>query len=117
MVYRVELLEGGAIEIELKSKMISKATYIGKQFGERTTVLSYDEKTIEYWMDIILKNGLKEFKMLLDQIREDETYFSYGKNLLEAEKERKTQRMLKYQRECVEKIKRMQEEINEFTFT
>lgn len=110
----VSLKEGGYIEIEIEHRLISKASYTGIT---TKTVDRTDELQVKYWLEIIFKDDVKAFKAILEEIREDETYFSYGKNLLEAEKERRTHRMLKYQRECVEKIKRMQEEINEFTFT
>lgn len=109
MIVTGNLKYGGSIEVRIENGQIYEVTYKGN------TVTREEKDTIQYWLKFIFKEDLEKFKEILNNIRPDEDYFSAGKALLDAEKERRKKVRLDYERECKEKLLQMQKEEEKYT--
>ncbi len=72
--------KGDMIRFRIEDKTVCEATYKGKTV-DRSTI-----SIIKTWMESFSKENPEDFKDFLSYINKDPELFSYGKELLDAEK-------------------------------
>ena len=101
----------GTFKIRIEKGCLVEISSIGdgklkKQIAQRKK----DVTTIRYWMQIICRDDYQTFKEVLTTIKEDETFFSFGNELLKSERTKWEQRLKRHQEEMEEKISQLEEE-------
>lgn len=112
MTTKVNLKNGGAIEIRIENGQIAEITY---SHGTTITAKRENQAEIEFRMKNILEDDVEAFKKFLKIIKSDEDFYSYGRKLLEMKREPKLKAMLEYRKECDRRLRQMQEEVDRYT--
>lgn len=112
MKTKVNLKNGGAIEVRIENGQIAEITY---SHGTTITAKRENQAEIEFRMKNILEDDVEAFKKFLKIIESDEDFYSYGRKLLEMKRETKLKVMLEYRKECDRRLKQMQKEVDKYT--
>lgn len=112
MTTKVNLKNGGAIEVRIENGQIAEITY---SHGTTITAKRENQAEIEFRMKNILEDDVEAFKKFLKIIKSDEDFYSYGRKLLEMKREPKLKAMLEYRKECDRRLRQMQEEVDRYT--
>lgn len=106
---------GGQIEIRIDNGLIVGASSKGKT-TESQTITREEKDKIQWWLIMIFKDEFKAFEKIIHLIREDEVFCPYVKGLMDAEQTNWIQRKQRYQEEVDEKMKDLQEKIDQYTW-
>lgn len=114
MTTKVNLKNGGAIEVRIEKGQIAEISYM---HGTKKIAKRGEKREIEFQLKNILDENVDVFRGILEEIEEkDKEYFSYGKSLMDAKREPKLQAMLNYRKESERRLKQMQEEVDRYTY-
>lgn len=111
MTTKVNLQNGGVIEVRIENGQIAEITY-----SHGVTKIAKREETeeIKFRLENIFVENLEMFKQILRSIKEDKDFLSFGYSLLEQKRNAKLKVMLDYRKECDRRLKQMQEEVDKY---
>lgn len=112
MTTKVNLKNGGAIEVRIENGQIAEIFYM---HGTKIITKREEKREIEFRLENIFVDDVETFKDILRNIKDDADFFSYGKELLDSRRNAKLKTMLDYRKECERRLKQMQEEVNKYT--
>ena len=111
MTTKVNLQNGGVIEVRIENGQIAEITY-----SHGVTKIAKREETeeIKFRLENIFVENLEMFKQILRSIKEDKDFLSFGYSLLDQKRNAKLKVMLDYRKECDRRLKQMQEEVDKY---
>ncbi|MBO5478159.1 MAG: hypothetical protein J6A04_00265 [Clostridia bacterium] len=109
-----KLQDGTSMEVRIREGRINEVLY--KSSIEEKLLPRKDSEDIKVWLKDILKADVTNFKKILSHIEGDEDFFSYGKRLLDCEKNKKMQNLLDYQKECKRRLKQLEDVMNQYSW-
>lgn len=113
MTSKVNLKNGGAIEVRIENGQIAEVSYM---HGTKKIAKRGEKQEIEFRLKNILEENVYVFKDILKSIEEkDEEYFPYGKSLLDAKREPKVQAILDSRKKFDAILAEMQKEVDKYT--
>lgn len=112
MLKKVNLKNGGAIEVRIENGQIEEVSY---SHGITTITKREEKREIEFRLENIFVDDVEAFKDILRNIKDDADFFSYGKELLDSRRNAKLKTMLEYRKECDRRLEQMQKEVDKYT--
>lgn len=113
MTIVINLKDGGKIEVRISNGRIETIYY--QNHGTAITYERRQKQDIQFQMKIIFDENVEKLKEILVNIREDEEFFTYGKQLLDAKRERLMANFSSYRQEARRRMRQMEKEIYKFT--
>lgn len=107
------LKDGGQIIIRIKNGMINEAICHGST--QERVAQREEVQDIKWWLKNILNSDVEKFKEILGLIEKDESFYWYGKDLLDRERNVRVKKMLDFSRKCFETLEKMQEEAGQYS--
>lgn len=111
MTTKVNLQNGGVIEVRIENGQIAEITY---SHGVTKIAKRDEPEEIKFRLENIFVENLEMFKQILRSIKEDKDFLSFGYSLLAQKRDAKLKAMLDYRKECDRRLKQMQEEIDKY---
>ena len=111
MLKKVNLKNGGAIEVQIENGQIAGVSY---SHGITKIAKREEKREIEFRLENIFVEDVEAFKDILRSIKDDADFFSYGKELLDSRRNAKLKTMLEYRKECDRRLKQMQKEVDKY---
>lgn len=109
----VNLKDGGKIEVRIKDGQIETISY--ENHGHGTTYERRQKQDIQFQLKNIFDEDIEKLKEVLVNIRGDEEFFAYGKQFMDAKRERLLANLSSYKKEVQNRIQQMEKEVNKFT--
>lgn len=116
MKENVNLKDGGKIEVRIKDGLIETISY--ENHGQKKEAARAEKEEIQFRLkNIFDDDNVERFKEILTKIKEDEEFYSYGKQLLDARRQKLTDSYLVCEKEYKKRMAQLMEEIKRFALT
>lgn len=113
MVIIAKLNENRSVEVRIENGQISEMHYQG--MTEQRKVRREETDYMEMWLKDIMKADVEKFKEIFKNIPQDEEFTSYGKKLLDTEKQKKVKALLEYRKECDRRLAQLEKEVERYS--
>ncbi len=112
MTTAVKLKDGGKIEVKISDGQIETIYY--ENHGHGTCYERRQKQDIQIQLKNIFDEDVEKLKQILVNIKNDEEFFAYGKQFLDAKRERLLANFSSYKQEVQRRMQQMEKEIDRF---
>lgn len=109
----ITLKDGAKIEVRINNGRIEAISY--ENHGQMKEAVREEKEEMRFRLKIIFNENVEKFKEILTTIKEDEEFYSYGKQLLDARRVKLVEGLFAYKAEVSRRMKQMQAEIDKFS--
>lgn len=115
MKENVNLKDGGKIEVRIKDGLIEAVSY--ENHGQKKEAPREEKEEIRFRLKNIFDDNDEKLKKILTKIEDDKEFYSYGKQLFDARREKLVNAYLVCEAEYKKRMSQLKAEIDRVTLS